>query len=104
MYEKELYRVFHLLKNPLKQVSLDFCIRFLERLPDYDHKYQGDHADYMAWGKALYGVDCEKEVEGGQVWKWVRFYEAALSMQPSDPVDLLSFKNTKALLEEIDKL
>lgn len=77
-------------KNPFPQLSLDFCIRFIERLPDNDEiekhsSYMdgctGDGDDYLAWGYALHDEWVEDEELGGLVWWWVRFYERGLSKE-----------------------
>lgn len=71
--------------DPLKILTLNFCIRFMEELPDEieaeEEGYSGDSLDYAAWGKALTGDWVEDEVRGGTTWLWVRHWERLLGQE-----------------------
>lgn len=92
----------HDAKNPLKQLSMDFCIRFVELLPEMDGGNGGnDSDDYMAWGFALWGIWQEDEDGGHEVWTWINHYERMLKGKDITTHD---FKNTKELVEYLDSL
>lgn len=99
----------------LQQLSMDFIIRFCEKLDQADEDeassaagYKkgrtGDGTDYAMWGFALWGDYEEDEEGGGEVWNWKRFYERALRKSMRHTVDLCSFNSPAELSAYIFEL
>lgn len=76
------WAMYEVSKSPLRVLSIDFCIRFLEVMPSdetaHQNGFHGDHVDYALWGRALHGWWIEDEKGGGEVWKWIRIWETML--------------------------
>lgn len=92
--------------DPLRQLSLNFVIRFYERIPDdkdvYKHsRYRsiaddvtGDGDDYLAWGYALHGYWIEDENGGGEVFIWADHYQRMMNGK-----DFSDFKTIDELMK-----
>lgn len=113
--ERDAYFVEGESSRVLQQLSMDFVIRFCERLDNADEEdaenatgypmgMTGDGVDYSMWGFALWGDYEEDEGGGGEVWHWKRFYERALKKSIRHSIDLCSFESPEQLSAYIKEL
>ena len=81
-YRKE-YREYFRSKDPLRQLSLNFVIRFWEKTPTLEflqnhfspEDIESLGFEGLVWGYALTGKFNDHLEEGNEVIKWKSFYE-----------------------------